>query len=163
LPRTSSRVSDPRSPPDVGWSTRLGAMSGRGQLKVDLPLGWPVLATRPHRVTSRALRETYCCRRCCELRREWWVFHAFESFRPPSCSCARTPLLCGSPIGTALAEGVALLLDDTLDARRALKKRMKELYGKRSAVSHGGGKAILDVEYAEMEQAAGALLVTLIS
>ncbi|MBA4312132.1 MAG: hypothetical protein C0417_05840 [Chlorobiaceae bacterium] len=68
----------------------------------------------------------------------------------------------GDPIGTFIAEGVAILLADDLESKIRLKKRVKELYHLRSAVSHGGRKAILDSDLVELENITGALTMTLI-
>lgn len=50
------------------------------------------------------------------------------------------------PIANSIAEGVAIILESSLDKRKCLKKRVKKLYGMRSAVSHGGRKEILDID-----------------
>lgn len=68
----------------------------------------------------------------------------------------------GNPIGTFIAEAVAILLADNLENRKRLKKRVQELYRLRSAVSHGGRKAILDTDLSELEKIAGILTMTLI-
>ncbi len=64
----------------------------------------------------------------------------------------------GNPIGTAIAEGIAILLADTLEDRKKLKKRVKELYGKRSGVSHGGEKAVLESDLVELRDIAKRLI-----
>jgi hypothetical protein len=69
----------------------------------------------------------------------------------------------GNPIGTAIAEGVAFLLGDSLEERKRLKKRVKELYGKRSAVSHGGEKAVLDSDLVELREFAKRLIQKVIA
>ena len=48
----------------------------------------------------------------------------------------------GNPIANSVAEGVALLLSSDLEPRKRLKKTMKEYYGMRSGVSHGGKKQL---------------------
>lgn len=63
----------------------------------------------------------------------------------------------GNPIGTAIAEGVAILITTGLENRKRLKKRIKKLYQMRSAVSHGGYKAIFDTDLAELRAIAGTL------
>lgn len=68
----------------------------------------------------------------------------------------------GNPIGTFIAEAVAILLADNLESRKRLKKRVQELYRLRSAVSHGGRKAILDTDLSELENIAGILTMTLV-
>jgi hypothetical protein len=68
-----------------------------------------------------------------------------------------------NPIGTAIAEGVALLLGKTLDERKKLKRRVKNLYGKRSSVSHGGEKAVLEADLTELREVAKKLVRHMIS
>lgn len=68
----------------------------------------------------------------------------------------------GNPIGMAIAESVAILLGENLEQRKSIKRRVRDLYAKRSAVSHGGGKAILDDEFRDLEQLAGEVLARLI-
>ncbi len=50
----------------------------------------------------------------------------------------------GNPIGTAIAEAVAIICSDELAARKRIKARFKDLYRNRSAVSHGGHKSVMD-------------------
>ncbi len=68
----------------------------------------------------------------------------------------------GNPIGTANAEGVALLLGKTLDERKKLKKKVRDLYGKRSGVSHGGKKAVLEADLKELREIAKCLIQSMI-
>jgi hypothetical protein len=56
------------------------------------------------------------------------------------------------PISNAVAEGVALLLKTTYDERKQLKKRVRELYGYRSGVSHGGSKSVLTTDIYELRE-----------
>ena len=67
-----------------------------------------------------------------------------------------------SPIGTAIAEGVALLLGKTLEQRKHIKQRIKHFYGQRGGVSHGGEKAILESECWELRQYATLLISALV-
>jgi hypothetical protein len=69
----------------------------------------------------------------------------------------------GSPIATSIAEALALLLGDNLEDRRYIKRYFKELYSKRSAVSHGGDKAILDTDYKSLVHFAMQLIQRLIT
>jgi hypothetical protein len=46
-----------------------------------------------------------------------------------------------------------------LENRRHLKKQMKDLYGQRSSLSHGGQKEILDADLSHLQDIAGKLLV----
>jgi len=55
-----------------------------------------------------------------------------------------------SPISNSIAEALAILIGKNVKDRRHIKKRFKELYGKRCAVSHGGDKAILENDYSEL-------------
>lgn len=56
----------------------------------------------------------------------------------------------GNPIGTAIAEGTAILLSTGLENRKKMKKRVQELYRLRSAVSHGGKKNIFNTDVKEL-------------
>jgi len=67
----------------------------------------------------------------------------------------------GSPIGTAIAEGCAFLLSKDLQARKRIKRRIKELYGFRSGVSHGEKKAILDIDLIELRAYLMVILKTM--
>jgi hypothetical protein len=69
----------------------------------------------------------------------------------------------GNPIGTAIAEGIAILLADTLEDRKKLKKRVKDLYGKRSGVSHGGEKAVLESDLVVLRDIAKRLIYRVIT
>ena len=69
----------------------------------------------------------------------------------------------GNPIGTAIAEATAIILGDSLEKRKYLKKKIKEYYSKRSAVSHGGKKVIKDEEMQEIIAICGDLLLWVIS
>lgn len=54
------------------------------------------------------------------------------------------------PITASIAEGVALLTEDTLVKRKSTRKRIKEFYGKRCALSHRGSGKIEPAEYREL-------------
>ncbi|HPT25281.1 MAG TPA: HEPN domain-containing protein [Bryobacteraceae bacterium] len=56
----------------------------------------------------------------------------------------------GSPITSTLAEGIAFVLGGDLKSRLAIKKRVSALYGRRSAVSHGGRTAVDETELSEL-------------
>ncbi len=56
----------------------------------------------------------------------------------------------GERLTDSLAEGVAVALFQSVEERKRMKKRIKELYGLRSGVSHGGAKPILDVDRDEL-------------
>ncbi len=69
----------------------------------------------------------------------------------------------GNPIGTFIAEAVAILIADEIENRKRLKKRVQELYRLRSEVSHGGRKAILDTDLVELENITGTLTMNMIN
>jgi hypothetical protein len=52
----------------------------------------------------------------------------------------------GSSISSTISESVALLLDKRLKQRKNIVKQMREFYGKRSAVAHGGSKNLTDID-----------------
>lgn len=73
------------------------------------------------------------------------------------------------PISTAIAEGIAILLitssdnrDDMIKRRMDIKSRVKELYGKRSGISHGGSKQIFESEVRELRMIAKILIIEMI-
>lgn len=68
----------------------------------------------------------------------------------------------GNPIGTAVAEGLALLIGADVNERVALKKEIKSYYSLRSGISHGGRKAVLQSEVTRLRLLAATLLITLI-
>jgi hypothetical protein len=64
----------------------------------------------------------------------------------------------GNPIGTAIGEGIAILLGSGLEERKSLKKRVKDLYRQRSSVSHGGEKAVLEDDLTALRDIAKRLI-----
>lgn len=68
-----------------------------------------------------------------------------------------------SPIATSIAEALAIILGEKLEDRRYIKSHFRELYSKRSAVSHGGNKAILDIDYKSLVHFAMILIQRLIT
>ena len=68
----------------------------------------------------------------------------------------------GNPIGTAIAEGVAIIVGDTLEERKQLKKRVQKLYSMRSAVTHGGRKEVPTADVADLTHLAQAAIGELI-
>jgi hypothetical protein len=68
----------------------------------------------------------------------------------------------GNPIGTAISEGAALLLETTLEERRRMKNRFHELYRLRSGVSHGGEKSISDDAIKELREIVRRLVASMI-
>jgi hypothetical protein len=68
----------------------------------------------------------------------------------------------GNPIGTAIAEGVAILVGADLENRRLLKKEVKRLYALRSSVSHGGRTVITNSDVRALEKIAVRLATTLV-
>ena len=68
----------------------------------------------------------------------------------------------GNPIGTAIAEGVAILIRTGYEDRITLKKKVQEIYRSRSAVSHGGKKEIFESDVKELEEISRTLIKTMI-
>lgn len=68
----------------------------------------------------------------------------------------------GNPIQTAIAEGAAIILSNELEQRKKIKRKVQNLYRKRSAVSHGGRKSILDSDLNELIIIAGTLTIILV-
>ncbi len=68
----------------------------------------------------------------------------------------------GNPIGTAIAEGVAILVANDLEARKKIKKRVKQLYSVRSAVLHGGKSKILESDINDALNITRSLIMVLI-
>ena len=66
------------------------------------------------------------------------------------------------PIATAVAEGLAILVFDDLENRKRLKRRIKDVDGKRSRVSHGGRKAVLDADLNDLREIAWHLTAHMI-
>jgi hypothetical protein len=69
----------------------------------------------------------------------------------------------GNPIGTAIAEGIVMILTTGLESRKNLKKEVQRLYRMRSAVSHGGNKEILDSDYKTLRQIVFSLIIELLN
>ncbi len=57
----------------------------------------------------------------------------------------------GAPIAATIAENVALIFADNVENRKKIKKRVKELYRLRSAISHGGLKSIQEKDVDDLE------------
>jgi hypothetical protein len=68
----------------------------------------------------------------------------------------------GNPIGTAVAEGVAIIVTRSLEDRKRIKKKIKDLYSLRSAVSHGGRTSVLQQDVNDLEQIAGQVTMLLV-
>ncbi|WNZ44758.1 HEPN domain-containing protein [Leptolyngbya boryana CZ1] len=68
----------------------------------------------------------------------------------------------GDPISSSIAEGVALILGKELTERKRLKRRVKELYGFRSNISHGGHSPILAKDIVDLKSIAMSLLVKMV-
>jgi hypothetical protein len=64
----------------------------------------------------------------------------------------------GSPIANAIAEGVAFILSKEFEARKRIKKFIKDLYKKRSGISHGGHIEILEMDFLQLRDLCGELL-----
>jgi hypothetical protein len=67
------------------------------------------------------------------------------------------------PIGTAIAEAVAFFTSDELAARKSIKRLVKDMYQLRSAVSHGGKKAVLDSQLREILEISRTLMTQMIA
>jgi len=80
-----------------------------------------------------------------------------ETFLTPSGTTLISPSLANQ-----VAEGTARLLTAELKNRVALKERVKSLYGTRSGVSHGGEKAILESDLADLGSIAKELIFQMI-
>jgi hypothetical protein len=68
----------------------------------------------------------------------------------------------GSPIRTAISEGVAMIVSEGLENRRQIKRKVMELYKQRSGVSHGGRKAVLESDLQQLKVIARTLITKLI-
>jgi hypothetical protein len=66
------------------------------------------------------------------------------------------------PIANAIAEGAAILLAEKVADRKDLKRRVKYLYGLRSAVSHGGRKEIAIADADELQTIATTLVARVV-
>ena len=69
----------------------------------------------------------------------------------------------GNPIGTAIAEAVALFTSDELAARKKIKRRVKDMYQLRRSVSHGGHTAVLDSQLREILEISRTLMERVIA
>lgn len=67
-----------------------------------------------------------------------------------------------NPIGTAIAEGVAILIRTGVENRIILKKKVQEIYRLRSAISHGGKKEIFESDVKELREISKTLIKTMI-
>ncbi len=80
-------------------------------------------------------------------------------------SCLETFLTPGDPndkISNTIAEGVAFVLGNGQKERRQLKKKIKDLYDKRSRVSHGGHSAIPTSDLEALRRITGDFLSQMI-
>lgn len=68
-----------------------------------------------------------------------------------------------SPIGNALAEGVAIIIGDSFEKRKKIKLKIQELWRLRCSISHGGKKYVLEKEVQGLSLLAFFTIVTLIS
>ncbi len=87
-----------------------------------------------------------------------WFGEASQDDSPPNkvvrlCT-ALEALLIGAQVDrltSELAERVAIVMEEKLDARKQLKRRMKKLYGLRSRVVHDGKRDVPEREARELE------------
>jgi len=68
----------------------------------------------------------------------------------------------GNPITNTVAEGTALVLAKELEPRKMIKRRIKDYYGMRSGIAHGGKKTILVTDYYNLINIVGSIIVLLI-
>jgi len=69
----------------------------------------------------------------------------------------------GNPIRNTVAEGSAIILENTLEKRKYIKQRINEFYKQRSSISHGGGsKNILNSDIIELKQFVQAFIQEMI-
>ena len=61
-----------------------------------------------------------------------------------------TPKGAGVSISTSIAEALVLVSIKGLEARKKTKKKVQAFYAKRSAISHGGTKQVLEMEVLEL-------------
>lgn len=68
----------------------------------------------------------------------------------------------GNSIGGAIAESVAFIMADNLDGRKQIISKVRDYYGKRSGVAHGGNKSISDSELFTLMSIAGSTIMVVI-
>ena len=66
------------------------------------------------------------------------------------------------PIAISVAEGAAILLGDDLSERIRIRDEVKEYYGKRSRLSHGGSKPVYDSDLEGLQHYTVSLLLVLL-
>ena len=69
----------------------------------------------------------------------------------------------GNSITGTVAESTAFVLTDKPDGRRRIAKSIREFYGKRSAVAHGGKKPISESDVALLTQFVCATILTILN
>ena len=67
----------------------------------------------------------------------------------------------GGPIANSIAEGVALILSEELERRKEIKRKVKDYYGKRSGISHGGKISIVATDYLNLLEIAHKIIMEL--
>jgi hypothetical protein len=69
----------------------------------------------------------------------------------------------GNPIRNTIAEGTAIVVEETLETRKYIKQRVNDFYKQRSSISHGGGsKSTLDADIAELKKIVQAFIQAMI-
>lgn len=68
----------------------------------------------------------------------------------------------GNSIGGTIAESVAFVMADNLEGRKQLISIVRDYYGKRSGVAHGGNKSISDSELFTLINIVGTTIVVVI-
>ena len=69
----------------------------------------------------------------------------------------------GNSLGGTVAEATAFVLSDTSTGRRAIAKAMRDFYGKRSAVAHGGKKTASENDKALLIQYVSAVILVVLN
>jgi len=68
----------------------------------------------------------------------------------------------GNSIGGTIAESVAFIMSDNLEGRKKIITIVREYYGKRSGVAHGGNKSISDSELYNLINIVGTTIMSII-
>jgi len=68
----------------------------------------------------------------------------------------------GNSIGGTVAESVAFVMSDNLEGRKKLISIIRDYYGKRSGVAHGGNKSISDSELYNLTNIVGTTIMVVI-
>ena len=69
----------------------------------------------------------------------------------------------GSSITSTVCESTAFLLSDSKESRLSISSTIREFYGKRSAIAHGGKKAVTESERTLLLQYVSATILTVLN